>query len=115
MNSIKTLIAAVTFSVLASAPTTLLAVEKKDAKDAKTEAKEAKSAYPLEICVVAEEKLGDMGKPFVFKHEGREVKLCCKGCKKDFDKNPKKFLTKLDEAEKKAKAKKGAKAEKKPI
>ena len=34
------------------------------------------------------EKLGEMGEPFVFVHEGREIKLCCKDCQKDFKKDP---------------------------
>jgi Archaeal TRASH domain. len=63
-------------------------------------------AYPLEKCVVSDEKLGEMGKPYVFKHEGREVQLCCKDCLKDFKKDPAKYMKKLDEAEAKAKAKK---------
>jgi hypothetical protein len=44
-----------------------------------------------------------MGKPYVFKHEGREVRLCCKDCLKDFKKDPAKYMKKLDEAEAKAK------------
>lgn len=61
--------------------------------------------YPLETCIVSGEKLdGDMGKPYVFTYQEREIKLCCKSCKKDFDKEPAKFIKKLDEAEK-AKAK----------
>ncbi len=48
----------------------------------------------LTTCPVSGEKLdGDMGKPYVFTYQGQEVKLCCKGCKKDFDKDPKKYLT----------------------
>ena len=62
--------------------------------------------YPLDKCVVSDEKLGEMGKPYVFKHEGREVQLCCKDCLKDFKKDPAKYMKKLDEAEAKAKAKK---------
>jgi YHS domain-containing protein len=62
--------------------------------------------YPLEKCVVSDEKLGEMGKPYVFKHEGREVQLCCKDCLKDFKKDPAKYMKKLDEAEAKSKAKK---------
>jgi hypothetical protein len=34
--------------------------------------------YPLKTCVVSDEKLGEMGAPYVFTHEGHEVKLCCK-------------------------------------
>jgi len=69
--------------------------------------KEVKSApvkpYPLETCLVSDEKLGDMGDPFVFTHEGREIMLCCKSCKKDFDKQTAKFVAKVDAAWKKVK------------
>ena len=57
--------------------------------------------YKLETCAVSDEKLGSMGKPFVFEHKGQEIKLCCKSCRKDFDKNPDKFLKKMAENEKK--------------
>jgi len=61
--------------------------------------------YPLETCVVSGEKLGgDMGKPYVFIYQGREIKLCCQGCLKAFDKEPAKYIKKLEEVEK-AKAK----------
>jgi YHS domain-containing protein len=59
--------------------------------------------YPLNTCAVSGEKLGEMGDPYVFTHEGREVKLCCKSCLKDFKKDPAKYLKKIDEAEKAAK------------
>ena len=54
--------------------------------------------YPLEKCIVSDEKLGEMGKPYVFTHEGQEIKLCCKSCLKDFNKNPAKYLKKLEAA-----------------
>jgi hypothetical protein len=57
--------------------------------------------YPLQTCVVSGEKFGgDMGSPHVFAYQGREIKLCCKSCLKDFNKEPAKFIKKLDEAEK---------------
>lgn len=56
--------------------------------------------YPLKTCVVSGEKLGEMGDAYVFVYKGQEVKLCCKSCKKDFDKDPTKFLTKLGAATK---------------
>lgn len=59
--------------------------------------------YPLNTCVVSGDKLGEMGKPYVFTYEGREIKLCCKSCYKDFKKDPAKYIKKLDEAEKAAK------------
>jgi hypothetical protein len=57
--------------------------------------------YPLKTCVVSDEKLGEMGAPYVFTHEGQEVKLCCKSCFKDFNKEPAKFLKKIEAAGKK--------------
>ena len=59
--------------------------------------------YPLKTCVVTGEKLGDMGDPYVYKYQGREIKFCCKGCLKDFNKEPAKYVKKLEEAEKAAK------------
>ena len=59
--------------------------------------------YPLKTCVVSGEKLGSMGKSFVHNYEGREVQFCCKACLKDFNKEPQKFLKKLDEATPKSK------------
>ena len=72
---------------------------------AAADAKTAKpKPYPLDTCVVSGEKLGgDMGEPYVFTYEGREIKLCCKSCKKDFDKETAKFVAKVDEAAKKVK------------
>jgi YHS domain-containing protein len=52
-------------------------------------------AYPLSTCIVSGEKLGEMGEPFVFVHQGQEIKLCCKSCKKKFDKSPETYLKKL--------------------
>lgn len=51
--------------------------------------------YPLDTCIVSDEKLGSMGKPVVFTHEGQEIKLCCKSCKPKFIKDPAKYLAKL--------------------
>ena len=55
----------------------------------------------LATCPVSGEKLGEMGKPFSFVYKDQEVKLCCKGCKKDFDKNPDKYVAKIRAADKK--------------
>ena len=53
--------------------------------------------YPLKTCIVSDEPLGgDHGEPFVFVHEGQEIKLCCKPCLKDFNKAPATYLKKLD-------------------
>jgi len=49
----------------------------------------------LTTCPVSGEKLGEMGKPYTFVYQGQEVKLCCSGCKKDFDKDPAQYLKKI--------------------
>lgn len=54
--------------------------------------------YPLKVCVVSGEKLGDHGKPHALKQDGRDVLLCCKGCVKDFEVEPARYLKKLDSA-----------------
>ncbi len=86
-------VSALLITMLAS-PTLSLAAEDK--------ADKAKP-YPLKTCLVSDEKLGEMGKPYVFTHKGQEVKLCCKSCLKDFNKEPDKYMKKLAEkpAEKK--------------
>ena len=94
MKKLKTLTALALIVTFAAAPLAGFAAEKKDEKA---------KAYPLDKCVVSDEKLGEMGKPYVFKHEGREVQLCCKSCLKDFKKDPAKYLKKIEEAEAKAK------------
>ncbi len=53
----------------------------------------------LTTCPVSGDKLGEMGKPYVFEYKGQEVKLCCKSCKPDFDKDPAKFMKKIHEAD----------------
>ena len=75
-----------------------------DSKSEKSDKSTAKSKpYTLKVCPVSDEKLGDMGDPYVFTHEGREIKLCCKGCLKDFNKDAAKYVKKIEAAEKKAK------------
>lgn len=69
------------------------------------DAKATKPAdYPLTTCVVSDDTLGgSMGKPvpYTYKQAGkpdRVVMFCCKDCIKDFEKEPAKYLKKLDEA-----------------
>ena len=59
-------------------------------------AKPKSKPYPLDVCIVSDEKLGSMGDPVVFDHKGQEIKLCCKACRKKFDKDPATFLKKLE-------------------
>jgi hypothetical protein len=61
--------------------------------------------YPLKTCVVSGEEIDEKGdmKPHVFVLEGQEVKLCCKSCLKDFNKDKAGYLKKIDEAARKEK------------
>ena len=52
--------------------------------------------YPLKICLVSDNKLGSMGKPYKFTHKDQRVELCCKPCLKKFTKEPVKYLKKLE-------------------
>ena len=54
----------------------------------------------LTTCPVSGDKLGEMGKPYVFVYQDREVKLCCKNCRKDFDKDPAKYIKLIEAADK---------------
>lgn len=59
--------------------------------------------YTLKTCLVSDEAFGgDMGEPYAFVHDGQEVRLCCKSCLKDFQKEPAKFQQKLKAASAKA-------------
>ena len=100
MTLTKTLTASILAVAFAAAPLTTLAAEAKG--------KESKGLkpYPLETCVVSGEKLGGMGEAFVFAHQGQEIQLCCKDCKKKFDQDPTKFMAQITEANNKVKASK---------
>ena len=59
------------------------------AGDQPSESKSTKpKPYTLKTCVISGDKLGEMGKPYVFEYKGREIKLCCKNCLKDFNESP---------------------------
>jgi hypothetical protein len=69
------------------------------------EADKKAKPYPLDKCIVSDEKLGadPSMKPYVFVEAGQEVKLCCKSCLKDFNKDKASYMKKIAEAEKKPK------------
>jgi YHS domain-containing protein len=55
--------------------------------------------YPLTKCPVSGEAYGgEMGKPVDVVIAGRLIRLCCKGCMPDLEKDPAKFIAKVDEA-----------------
>jgi hypothetical protein len=63
---------------------------------------DVQDTYPLTTCVVSGEKLGDHGEPYLMRFQDREVRFCCKKCRKDFLKDPAKYLKILDDAHAKA-------------
>src|SRR3954469_16652544 len=95
MKILKSLTASIIAVSVLAGPFIALASDEKPATKPKP--------YTLKTCIVSREKLGEMGKPFTFVHEGREIKLCCPDCQKDFKKSPAKYVKKIDEAEAKAK------------
>ncbi|HWI58827.1 MAG TPA: hypothetical protein VNZ22_16495 [Bacillota bacterium] len=95
MKKIRTITATLLAISVLGGPLASLAADQKAEPKAKP--------YPLKTCVVTDEKLGDMGDAYVFVHQGQEIKLCCKSCLKDFNKNPAKYMKKVQEAQAKAK------------
>jgi hypothetical protein len=101
MKRLRTFTAAILLTSFVAGPFAALAADSKADKKA-----DKPKPYPLDTCVVSDEKIGgaDSGmKPYAFTHEGREIKLCCKGCLKDFNKDKAKYVKKIEAAEKKAK------------
>jgi hypothetical protein len=60
------------------------------------EEKPKAKAYPLDKCLVTDEKFEGSGmETYEFVHEGQTIKLCCKSCLKDFKKDTASYLKKL--------------------
>lgn len=56
-----------------------------------------KASYPIGDCVVGGGELGSMGEPVEYLYGNRLVRFCCKGCIKGFEREPQKYLAKLDQ------------------
>ena len=110
MKITKPISAALLITAFLAAPFSALAADTPVGKEpAKTDTKAAPKVkpYTLKTCIVSGEALGGaMGDPYVFTYKGQEIKMCCKDCRKDFDKNPAKYMKKLEAAQKKAAAEK---------
>lgn len=57
--------------------------------------KDRELALAQKVCPISGENLGGMGAPIKVVADGKTAFLCCKGCKKDFDKDPKAALAKI--------------------
>ncbi|MCA9254187.1 MAG: hypothetical protein KDA33_01060 [Phycisphaerales bacterium] len=56
--------------------------------------------YAMTTCPVSGEKLGGMGEPVERIVANRLIRFCCAGCFKTFDKDPAKYIAKVDAAAK---------------
>lgn len=88
-------------TVLLTLTTLALSVAPSLAADKKVKLKV--KPYPLDTCIVSDEKLGSMGEAVTFTEGDQEVALCCESCKKDFNKDKKALLAKINAAAKKVK------------
>ena len=52
-------------------------------------------SYTRDTCLVTGNKLGSMGTPVSYNHEGQEIKLCCRPCLAKFKADPQRYLSKL--------------------
>jgi hypothetical protein len=53
------------------------------------------AALAQKVCPVSQENLGSMGTPIKKVVNNRTVFICCKGCVKELEEDPEKFLAKL--------------------
>lgn len=53
--------------------------------------------YTLSTCPVSGQRLGSMGDPVIYNHNGTEVRFCCAGCVEQFNQNPVPYLEKIKE------------------
>ena len=68
-----------------------------------TRKREAQSLYAQDLCCIRREARRNGRRLSSIVYEGREIKFCCKGCLKDFKKDPAKYIKMIEEAEAKAK------------
>lgn len=81
----------------ADSPTLQAVIAKTPEEKAKAQA--LVSSYRLKVCFVSDDKLDD---PVDALYGDRLLRFCCKGCVRSFNKNPPKFLPKLEALEKSA-------------
>jgi YHS domain-containing protein len=66
----------------------------KPAEEKKTDA--PAKPYPLKTCIVSDNDLDSMGEQASFVYQGQTIKVCCKPCIAKFEKNPPKYLKKIE-------------------
>jgi hypothetical protein len=51
--------------------------------------------YTSDTCILTDNKLGSMGTPVTKVYGNQEVKFCCKPCVEKFEKDPQRYLKKI--------------------
>jgi len=98
MKTLKTIPLVAGFALLIGATSVTIVGCKSDHSDNtgyQSNSSAAVRPYPLRKCLVSDEAL-ESGKVYTFVRNGQEIKLCCKDCLTDFDKDPAKYLSKLN-------------------
>jgi Cu(I)/Ag(I) efflux system membrane fusion protein len=72
------------------------AMAKMKAELAKLSPEDAASAEKQHICPVSGEMLGTMGLPVKVDVNGNQIWICCEHCKESIQKDPEKYLAKLE-------------------
>ena len=72
------------------------AMAKMKAELAKLSPEDAASAEKQHMCPVSGEMLGTMGPPIKLDLNGKQVWICCDHCKETIEKDPEKYLAKLE-------------------
>jgi YHS domain-containing protein len=97
MKSLKSMVAVALLAGLASLTVVGCKTADNDHDNYSSSRHASGRAYPLKTCVVSGDALEE-GKEYTFVRNGQEVKLCCKDCLAEFNKNPDKFMAKIDES-----------------
>jgi len=98
-NMKRTLLIIIALALLAGTPAL---VRSADTNSPSSSSNAPVKPYPLNYCIVSGDKIGEMGKPIVTNYHGQEIKFCCPDCPPEFNKNPDKYLKKIQDAQKKA-------------
>jgi hypothetical protein len=84
------------FGLMALLVVAVLSVHAQEGEKAKKE-KAVGDPCVITVCPVSNQKMGSMGQPVLVEYNGREVRLCCKGCVKSFEAKPEETLQKVDQ------------------
>jgi len=63
---------------------------------AKLSPEDRKLAEAQKICPVSDHALGSMDAPVAVEVEGKKIWICCEGCRESLEKDPAKFMAKIE-------------------